>query len=74
MITITHEEYKNCLLNQKARFHEGAQIFQKEHQLYTANIAKKTLSPYNDKKYISYENGEFTCFSYGHYKLSCANI
>ena len=30
---------------------------------------KKSLNPYNDKKYISFEGGEFTCFSYGHYKI-----
>ena len=66
---ITHEDYKNCLLDEKARFHEGTKIFQKDHQLFTANVAKKTLSPYNDKKYISFENGEFTCYSFGHYKI-----
>ena len=66
---ITHEDYKNCLLKWKTRFHEGTKIFQKGHQLYTANIVKKSLNPYNDKKYISFEGGEFTCFSYGHYKI-----
>ena len=34
---ITHEDYKNCLLKWKTRFHEGTKIFQKGHQLYTAN-------------------------------------
>ena len=66
---ITHEDYKDCLIKQKVRFHEGTKIFQKEHQLYTADIAKKTLSPYNDKKYISFENDEFICYSHGHYKI-----
>ena len=71
---ITHEDYKDCLKKQKARFHEGTKIFQKEHQLYTANIAKKTLSPYNDKKHISFVNDEYICYSYGHYKLPSTNI
>ena len=66
---ITHTDYRNCLISQKARIHEGTKIFQKEHQLYTANVAKKSLSPYNDKKYISFENDEFTCYSFGHYKI-----
>jgi hypothetical protein len=66
---ITHEDYKNCLMKRKATLHEGTKIFQKKHQLYTATMVKKTLNPYNDKKYISYEDGEFTCFSYGHYKI-----
>ena len=66
---ITHEDYRNCLLKWKARFHGGVKIFQKDHQLYTATMIKKTLNPFNDKKYISFEDGEFTCFSYGHYKI-----
>ena len=66
---ITHEDYKNCLLRGKVTLHEGTKIIQKEHHLYTATMVKKTLNPYNDKKYISYEDGEFTCFSYGHYKI-----
>ena len=66
---ITRDDYKNCLENLEERFHVGTKIFQKNHQLYTANVLKKTLNPYNDKKYISFEDGEFTCFSYGHDKI-----
>ena len=66
---ITHKDYKDCLLNQGAMFHEGTKIFQKNHQLYTANIAKKTLSPYNDKKYIYLVDDEYTCYSYGNYNI-----
>ena len=66
---ITHEDYKNVLLNQEVRFHEGTKIFQQDHQLYTADVIKKSLSPYNDKKWIKMDDGEFTCYSYGHYKI-----
>jgi hypothetical protein len=66
---ITHEDYREVLINQKVRFHGGTKIHQEEHQLYTVDVAKKSLSPYNDKKWITYNDGEFTCYSYGHYKI-----
>ena len=66
---ITHEDYKNCLRKQEVRFHEGTKIFQKDHQLYTVDVAKKSLSPYNDKKWITCEDGNYTCYSYGHYTI-----
>ena len=66
---ITHEDYRNCLLNQEVRFHEGTKIFQNKHQLYTIDVAKKSLSPYNDKKWITCDDGHYTCYSYGHYKI-----
>ena len=51
------------------RFHAGTKIHSKNHDLYTVDISKKSLSPYNDKKWITYDDGEFTCYSYGHYKI-----
>ena len=32
-------------------------------------LVKKSLSPYDDKKWITFDDGEFTCYSYGHYKI-----
>ena len=37
-------------------------------------LQKKSLSPYNDKKWITYNDGEFTCYSYGHYKIYFEDI
>jgi len=66
---ITHEDYKDVIINQNVRFHAGTKIHSKNHDLYTVDISKKSLSPYNDKKWITYDDGEFTCYSYGHYKI-----
>ena len=52
--------------------HEGRKIFQKDHKLYIANIKKITLNPFNDKKWITYDNGIFTCYSYGNKKIGKA--
>ena len=49
--------------------HEGKKIFQKDHQLYSANLKKITLNPYNDKKWIEFKNGVFSCYSYGNKKI-----
>ena len=67
---ITHDDYKECLIYQEPRFHEGMKILQIDHQLFTAMVAKKTLNPYNDKKYIYLDDeNDYKSLSYGHYKL-----
>ena len=67
---ITHEDYRNTLLNQEVRYHLGTKIMQKQHNLHTVDFSKKTLNPYNDKRWISYKDGYFTCYSHGHYRIS----
>ena len=52
----------------------GTKIYHEDHHLYTVDIAKKSLNPYNDKKWITFNDGEFTCFSYGHYKIDSYNM
>ena len=66
---ITHEDYRNSLLNQEVRYHKGTKIFQRKHNLHTVDIAKRTLNPYNDKRWITFHDGEYTCYSHGHYKI-----
>jgi hypothetical protein len=66
---LTHENYKETLCSKKIRCDEGCKIFQKGHNLYTVNFSKNTLSPYNDKNWISFNEDEFTTYSYGHYKI-----
>ena len=51
------------------RFHTGTRIVQKDHELFTADVTKKTLSPYNDKNWITFHNGKYISYSYGHYKI-----
>ena len=67
---LTHEDYKETLCSKEIRSDEGCKIFQKEHNLYTVNFSKKTLSPYNDKNYIQFNDDEFTTYSYGHYRIN----
>ena len=67
---ITHEDYLKCLKELEARYHQGMKIMQKDHQLYSVNIVKKSLNPYNDKKYIFLDDGNFTCYSYGNFRIN----
>ena len=48
--------------------HKGTKIVNKNHNLYTADVKKITLSPFNDKKYILQDGEEYTTFSFAHYK------
>ena len=68
---ITHKDYRDTLLNGKAQFHTATRILQKAHEIYTVDFTKKTLSPYNDKNYIAYDEYEddYISYSYGHYKI-----
>ena len=66
---ISHFDYREVLLDKLLRFHTATRIIQKNHELYTADVTKKTLSPYNDKNWITFEDGEYISYSYGHYKI-----
>ena len=68
---LKHEDFKNSLFNEKVLRHEGQRILQKDHELYTANVNKVSLSAFNDKLYISKDNeGNYETCCFGHYKLN----
>ena len=62
---ITHEDFKTSLFEKKQFMHTGTKILQKKHQLYTADIRKVTLSPFNDKKWITRDGDKFVSHSFG---------
>ena len=66
---ISHLDYKNTLIDMRVRFHTGTRIIQNNHELFTADVTKKSLSPYNDKNWIIFKDGEYISYSYGHYKI-----
>ena len=45
-------------------------IQSENHELFTVELEKKSLSPFNDKKWITRKENIFTSYSYGHYKIS----
>ena len=62
---ISHADFKTSLLDEKQYCHTGTKIMQVKHQLYTADLNKVTLSPFNDKKWITREGDTFTSLSHG---------
>ena len=61
---IKHADYKECLFNQQEYSHSMKTFRSQQHHLYTVSQHKKSLSPYDDKRYIL-EDG-FTTRAHGH--------
>ena len=66
---ITHENYKDTLFEKKQMHHKMPKIMQKDHSMFTADVMKTSLSPFNDKKWISREGDKFKTYSFGHYQI-----
>jgi len=63
---ITHDDYKNCLLNYKEQMRTMYVIRSHLHDVYTEEVNKVALSTEDDKRVIM-ENGLQT-LAYGHYR------
>ena len=64
---ITHENYKNVLLNNKQMHHTMETIRSNNHQLGSYKLNKVSLSCFDDKRYIL-EDG-INSYAYGHNKI-----
>ena len=64
---ITHENYKQTLLENKQMCHTMKTIRSQNHELKSYEINKVSLSCFDDKRYI-HDNG-VTSHAYGHYKI-----
>ena len=65
--TLTHDNYKEVLFNNKQLHHTMKTIRSKNHQLGSFELNKISLSCFDDKRFI-HENG-ITSYAYGHYKI-----
>ena len=65
--SITHEDYKNCLMTRKEQLRKLNVIRSHLHEIFTEEINKVALSA-NDDKIIILEDGIHT-LAYGHYKI-----
>ena len=52
VVTISHNEYKDVLLNNKCLRHSMIRIQSKDHRIETYEIIKTSLSCFDDKMYI----------------------
>ena len=62
---ITHDDFKTSLFQKKQFVHTGTKIMQRKHLLYTADVTKVTLSPFNDKKWITRDGDKYISHSFG---------
>ena len=63
---IRHGDYKKVLLDDELMYHNMMRIGHTHHQLETIETLKKSLTPYNDKKWIKKNGGVFITYSFGH--------
>ena len=66
---IRHEDYKTTLFSAEQMMHKQTRIVQKDHELFTVEAKKTSLSPFNDKKWISRDGDRFKAYSFGHYRI-----
>ena len=66
---ITHEDYRESLLENVVMEHKQCRIEHKSHTLMTVNKYKKSLCPFNDKRWIQKNGDDFETFSFGHWRL-----
>ena len=64
---ITHDDYKNCLLNREEQMRKMNVIRSHLHDVYTEEVNKVALLAEDDKRVIM-EDGIHT-LAYGHYRL-----
>ena len=61
---IKFDDYKNCLLKDKALLKSQQSFISKKHDVYTEDINKKTLSSDDDKRIVS--SDKITSYAYGY--------
>ena len=66
--SITHDDYKTCLLTGKEQLRKMNIIRSYNHEVYTEEVNKVALSAEDDKRYIL-EDGIHT-LAWGHYKIN----
>ena len=66
--TITHQDYKDCLISGKKQMRSMNIIRSHKHEIFTETVNKIALSANDDKRVIR-EDGIHT-FAHGHYKIT----
>jgi hypothetical protein len=49
---ITHDDFKNVLLESLQMHHEMPVLRSQDHQMYFEKMNKKSMTPFDDKRYI----------------------
>ena len=69
-----HEDYKQSLFGETMYYNDGVKIMHENNKMYTVNVMKNSLCPYNDKKFLTRNlDGTFIAKSFGHFQLGLSN-
>ena len=71
---MTHQDYKQSLFEKFQRLDKMRRIQNKDHQLYTVEIEKRSLNPFDDKKYRTSVDEDYLSFSFGHYMIDAMQM
>lgn len=70
--TITHNDYKNAVMQNELRMALMKQFRSQKHDIYMVEINKISLNPYDDKRYVL--NNGISTLAHGHYKIKSINV
>ena len=62
---VKHQDYKDCLFEKREYQHQMMGFRSHQHQVYTEKQTKKSLSPFDDKRYIL--NDGYSTRAHGHH-------
>jgi hypothetical protein len=65
---LTVDDYRRCLFNQTVRLTENHRFQSRNHIIYTVSVRKRSMAPFDDKRYVIPEDGVNT-LPWGHYKI-----
>ena len=63
---VKHQDYKDCLFEKREYQHQMMGFRSHQHQVYTEKQTKKSLSPFDDKRYILGDG--YTTRAHGHHQ------
>ena len=69
---LTVEDYRRCLQQQMVKSTENDRFQSRHHIIYTVTVWKRSLAPYDDKRYVIPEDGVNT-LPWGHYAIPPPN-
>ena len=64
---LRHQLYKDCLFETNVEYTQMRRIASRNHQLHSIIMNKKSLSPFDDKRFILDDGVE--TLAHGHYKI-----
>ncbi|XP_054270714.1 uncharacterized protein LOC128991659 [Macrosteles quadrilineatus] len=65
---LTIEDYLNCLYNKTTKSTDNQRFQSRHHILYTVVVKKRSMAPFDDKRYVMPEDGINT-LPWGHYAI-----